>query len=113
MVPILLGWSSTNGSGTRDAAVPGCEFPDKPAGSSNQAVAQLLQWQAGCRDHPVGRPFSTDGNQLVDRILGQVAVNDGGHHQLVQRNRAFVIIEERGVGGVTTGGYAHQGLPRR
>jgi hypothetical protein len=67
----------------------------------------------GVNDRPVARAHSADGDQLVDRVPRQVAVNDGGHHHLVQRDRAFVIIEERRVGGVATGGYAHQGLPRR
>jgi hypothetical protein len=71
-----------------------------------------FQRQQGVNDQSVARAHSADGDQLVDRIPRQVAVNDRGHHQLVQGDRAFMIIEERRVGGVATGGYAHQALPR-
>src|ERR1700758_5104088 len=54
-----------------------------------------------------------DGYQLVDRILGQGAVDHGGYHQLVQCDRALVIVKERGIRGVAAGGDAHQALPRR
>ena len=82
-------------------------------GSNTTRVLQDQRRQANCRDQQIGCVFLADGNQLVDRIRGQVAVNDRGHNQLVELDLALVVIEERGVGGVTTGGYPHQGLPRR
>jgi hypothetical protein len=82
-------------------------------GSYTTRVLQDKRRQASCRDQQIGRAFLADGNQLVDRIRGQVAVNDRGDNQLVELDLALVVIEERGVGGVTTGRYPHQGLPGR
>ena len=54
-----------------------------------------------------------DRHQLVDRVPGKVAVDDGRHHQFVQRDRALVVVKERDVGSIASGGDAHQRLPRR
>jgi hypothetical protein len=41
MVPTLLGWSRTNGSGKRKAAVWGCQFPGKPRCSDSHACGEV------------------------------------------------------------------------
>ena len=55
----------------------------------------------------------SDRHQLVDRVPGQVTVDDCRHRQLIQRDRTLVVVQECDVGGITSGGDAHQGLSRR
>src|SRR5580693_3052865 len=55
----------------------------------------------------------SDRHQLVDRVYGKVAVHDRRHRQLVQGDRAPVVVQEGDIGGVAPGGNAHQRLPWR
>jgi hypothetical protein len=107
----LLGWSSMNGLAGRKP-----RFRVKASGISIYRRSRC--GAVAFKDSLVGvigrsGVLLADENQFVDRIARQVAVNDGTHHQLVQRNRPFVIVEKRRVGGVATGGDTHQRLPRR
>src|SRR6202022_2079684 len=46
----------------------------------------------------------TDRHQLVDRVPGQVAIDNRSHHQLVQRDRTPVVVKESDVGSIAPGG---------
>ena len=56
---------------------------------------------------------STDRHQLFDRVPGKVTVDAHCHLQLVQCDRTLVVVQERNIRGIASGGDAHQRLPRR
>src|SRR5580693_10557890 len=53
----------------------------------------------------------SQARELVDRVDRQFTVNKGGDRHGFQRNRALVVIQECGIGGVTAGCDPHHRLP--